>query len=68
MSKKWPIVHRDPRYFSPDPLDFWPERWTKDGPKLADAQGKEFRLSQAAYIPFSFGMCPFRGSRSTFLS
>jgi hypothetical protein len=56
MAKSSLIVHRDPRYFSPDPLKFWPERWTEDGPEIAETQGKEFRLTQAAYIPFSFGM------------
>jgi cytochrome P450 len=48
-------VHRDSRYFSPDPLEFWPERWLEEGPKLAEAQGKHFQLSQGAYIPFSYG-------------
>jgi cytochrome P450 len=68
MTNRFIVVHRDPRYFSPDPLEFWPERWTKDGPKLAEARGKEFRLSQAAYIPFSFGTCPSHDFHTPFSS
>jgi hypothetical protein len=52
------LVHRDPRYFSPEPEAFWPERWMPEGPKIAEAQGHEFRLSQGAYIPFHYGESP----------
>ncbi|KAK1230458.1 hypothetical protein PQX77_006452 [Marasmius sp. AFHP31] len=41
-------LHRDPRYFSPDPDRFWPDRWlvkTKD----------QVELNQSAFIPFSIG-------------
>jgi hypothetical protein len=51
-------VHRDPRYFLPDPDAFWPERWLHDeGAKIAEARGQPFRLDQAAYMPFNFGPC-----------
>jgi hypothetical protein len=48
-------VHRDPRYFHPEPLTFWPERWTAEGPSLAEAGGQEFRLHKAAWMPFNYG-------------
>jgi cytochrome P450 len=49
-------VHRDPRYFSPDPTVFWPERWLPDeGPKTADARGQAFRLDTNAFNTFSYG-------------
>jgi cytochrome P450 len=43
-------VHRDPRYFSPRPEDFWPERWLPSAPR-----GEDFRLDMRAYTPFNFG-------------
>jgi cytochrome P450 len=50
------LVHRDPRYFWPDPASFWPERWLpNEGPKIAQAHGQEFRLDHGAYIPFNYG-------------
>jgi cytochrome P450 len=49
-------VHRDPRYFFPDPNAFWPERWLpKEGPQLSKARGQEFKLNLGAYIPFNYG-------------
>jgi cytochrome P450 len=48
-------LHRDPRNFSPRPDAFWPERWMAEGPKIAEAQGEDFRLNQSAFIPFSYG-------------
>jgi cytochrome P450 len=48
-------VHRDPRYFCPDPHAFWPERWTAEGPSLTKARGEEFRLYKAAWMPFNYG-------------
>ncbi|KAL0563477.1 hypothetical protein V5O48_018590, partial [Marasmius crinis-equi] len=41
-------LHRDPRYFSPDPDRFWPDRW------LAETK-ENARCNQAAFIPFSIG-------------
>lgn len=42
------VLHRDPRYFSPDPDRFWPERWLrKDDPAVV--------TNAAAFIPFSSG-------------
>ncbi|KAL0580842.1 hypothetical protein V5O48_001133, partial [Marasmius crinis-equi] len=41
-------IHRDPRYFSPDPDRFWPDRW------LAEKK-ENVELDQAAFIPFSVG-------------
>ncbi|THU97993.1 cytochrome P450 [Dendrothele bispora CBS 962.96] len=43
------VLHRDPRYFSPDPEKFWPERWVKDG------KDTNIVLDTAAFIPFSAG-------------
>jgi cytochrome P450 len=48
-------VHRDPRYFHPEPHAFSPERWTVEGPSLAKARGQEFRLDKAAWMPFNYG-------------
>ncbi|CCM05078.1 uncharacterized protein FIBRA_07285 [Fibroporia radiculosa] len=42
------LYHRDPRYFSPDPDRFWPERWLS----RADA---DVVLNTSAFIPFSMG-------------
>ncbi|CAA7262173.1 unnamed protein product [Cyclocybe aegerita] len=46
------IFHRDPRYFSPRPDEFWPDRWISKDPSLM--------LNRAAFIPFSVGPanCP----------
>jgi cytochrome P450 len=55
-------VHRDPRYFSPDPDAFWPERWLSgEGPKLAEARGTAFALNQGAYMPFNYGPLALSG-------
>ncbi|KAJ7034119.1 cytochrome P450 [Mycena alexandri] len=42
-------LHRDPRYFSPNPDKFMPERW------LAAEDDPTFILNEDAYIPFSLG-------------
>ena len=41
-------MHRNPRYFSPDPDKFWPDRW------LADAK-EGMVTDRSAFIPFSTG-------------
>ncbi|KAF8998289.1 cytochrome P450 [Cyathus striatus] len=38
-------LHRDPRYFSPDPESFIPDRWLSN----------EYKTNQSVYIPFSIG-------------
>jgi len=59
-------LHRDPRYFSPLPNAFWPERWLPPparqyptslfGPSPSPTRiEKDFILDTTAYIPFSFG-------------
>ncbi|TFK36463.1 high nitrogen upregulated cytochrome P450 monooxygenase 2 [Crucibulum laeve] len=42
-------LHRDPRYFSPNPDKFWPERWMKH-----DSDAKVV-VNRGAFIPFSQG-------------
>ncbi|KZT08069.1 cytochrome P450 [Laetiporus sulphureus 93-53] len=42
-------IHRDPRYFSPDPERFWPERWLPGAEDAGACTVKE------AFIPFSTG-------------
>ncbi|KAJ7438077.1 cytochrome P450, partial [Mycena galericulata] len=42
-------IHRDSRYFSPNPDSFMPERW------LAEDDDPNFVLNNNAYIPFSTG-------------
>ncbi|KJA18919.1 hypothetical protein HYPSUDRAFT_44767 [Hypholoma sublateritium FD-334 SS-4] len=50
------VFHRDPRYFSPHPDQFLPDRW------LPDTTGLYHTLPEA-YIPFSLGPmnCPGKG-------
>ncbi|PPQ68715.1 hypothetical protein CVT26_003621, partial [Gymnopilus dilepis] len=43
------VLHRDPRYFSPRPDDFIPERWH------SSPSSKEYITSRDAFIPFSVG-------------
>ena len=43
-------LHRDPRYFSPRPDEFWPERWL-----IRKTDDRDFILDLAAFIPFSYG-------------
>lgn len=40
-------IHRDARYFKPDPDRFWPERWLSTDPNV--------ETNQAAFLPFSIG-------------
>lgn len=42
-------IHRDPRYFSPHPNQFIPDRW------LASSEDATFRTNHAAFIPYSIG-------------
>ncbi|KAK7056360.1 hypothetical protein VNI00_002914 [Paramarasmius palmivorus] len=55
------VLHRDPRYFSPDPQKFWPDRWILAGkdPKVV--------LDLGAFIPFSFGPANCVGKRLALL-
>ena len=58
-------LHRDPRYFSPLPESFLPERWLPQvqrealEPKIFSSQ-EEYIHNTAAFIPFSIGptSCP----------
>jgi hypothetical protein len=61
------IVHRDARHFSPNPFEFMPERWlSEEGAKIAEARGQEYRLNQAAYMPFSYGSSQSQSTLSMF--
>ena len=42
------VLHRDPRYFSPYPDTFIPERWL-------DENDSRYKTDTAAFIPFSSG-------------
>ncbi|KAF9476613.1 cytochrome P450 [Pholiota conissans] len=46
------VIHRDPRYFSPDPERFVPERWLS--PSAGGTAGG-YILARDAFIPFSYG-------------
>ena len=53
-------MHRDPRYFSPYPDKFWPERWLSQEKKaeLSALEGKDGMTvitNSSAFIPFSVG-------------
>ncbi|EJD02378.1 high nitrogen upregulated cytochrome P450 monooxygenase 2 [Fomitiporia mediterranea MF3/22] len=50
-------LHRDPRYFSPFPYDFIPERWL-DNTQINNTNKKtnvKFTTNTSAFIPFSYG-------------
>ncbi|TEB30428.1 high nitrogen upregulated cytochrome P450 monooxygenase 2 [Coprinellus micaceus] len=60
------VLHRDPRYFYPNPDSFWPERWLSqeswasgDDGDASDRNGQEgaggIIHERAAFIPFSTG-------------
>ncbi|KAF9269330.1 high nitrogen upregulated cytochrome P450 monooxygenase 2 [Marasmius fiardii PR-910] len=42
------VLHRDPRYFSPDPEQFWLDRWIA-------SDDKSVETNRTAFIPFSTG-------------
>jgi cytochrome P450 len=52
-------LHRDPRYFSPFPDAFWPDRWlpasVRQYPAGASAQTDPVVLDPSTFIPFSTG-------------
>lgn len=56
-------MHRDPRYFSPFPEKFIPERWVTNASQLphsstihnSEYDGVEFVTNPAAFIPYSLG-------------
>ena len=41
------VIHRDARYFSPNPDKFWPDRWLK--------RDFDIVIERNAFIPFSTG-------------
>lgn len=49
------VLHRDPRYFSPDPEAFIPDRWLTPSKNGKDSQAPEFLTTKDAFIPFSYG-------------
>ncbi|KAL5514428.1 hypothetical protein ACEPAG_2516 [Sanghuangporus baumii] len=61
------LLHRDPRYFSPNPESFWPDRWLQDESTISytsnstgGKEGKEERREKiitdiTAFVPFSAG-------------
>lgn len=44
------VLHRDPKYFSPRPDEFWPDRWI-----LESRDSQDLVLDRNAFIPFSMG-------------
>lgn len=53
-------LHRDPRYFSPLPEVFWPDRWLSEGERTSpfsqNYKGSiNVVLDRTAFTPFSFG-------------
>lgn len=63
-------LHRDPRYFSPLPDTWRPERWlpaSEHAALLAAAPGAPFALHKTALIPFSAGPANCVGQRLALL-
>ncbi|KAJ3816970.1 cytochrome P450 [Lentinula raphanica] len=50
------VLHRDPRYFFPDPDRFWPARWLPEN-------AESVTLDTSAFIPFSQGQASCVGKR-----
>jgi cytochrome P450 len=46
-------IHRDARYFNPDPDRFWPERWLDNEPDRTSSLS--VHTENAAFIPYSVG-------------
>lgn len=56
------VLHRDPRYFSPYPESFWPDRWLEpeERKEINDVHkplgnGVQVTLETKAFAPFSAG-------------
>lgn len=61
-------LHRDPRYFSPSPDSFIPERWLSTDERRALKPGMftsidKFIHDESAFIPFSIGPAACAGKR-----
>jgi len=48
-------LQRNPRYFSPFPDSFWPDRWLPEQDRQKISRNAEFVLDLKAFNPFSFG-------------
>jgi cytochrome P450 len=48
-------LQRNPRYFSPYPDSFWPDRWLPENDRQKAPFNEEFILDLAAFNPFSYG-------------
>jgi len=48
-------IHRNPRYFSPYPDSFFPERWLPEQGRQKIFSDKNFVLELTAFNPFSYG-------------
>ncbi|KIM78409.1 hypothetical protein PILCRDRAFT_11126 [Piloderma croceum F 1598] len=48
-------LQRNPRYFSPYPDSFWPDRWLPEKDREKAPFNEEFILDLAAFNPFSYG-------------
>ncbi|KAJ7512708.1 cytochrome P450 [Mycena galericulata] len=45
------VIHRDARYFSPNPDRFWPDRWLEN----PDCNPPTSKTDRSAFIPYSVG-------------
>jgi cytochrome P450 len=48
-------LHRNPRYFSPYPDLFWPDRWLPEPDRQKASCSEDFVLDHKAFNPFSYG-------------
>jgi cytochrome P450 len=48
-------LQRNPRYFSPFPDSFWPDRWLPEKDRQKISSKEEFIHDPTAFNPFSYG-------------
>jgi cytochrome P450 len=60
-------LQRNPRYFSPYPDRFWPDRWLPEQDRQTLPPNERFILDLRAFIPFSYGPANCAGKNLAYL-